>query len=32
LHDESVGPGGASVLVGRRFATAKPSAGLSNSV
>jgi hypothetical protein len=28
LHDESVGPDGASVLVGRKFANAKPSAGM----
>ena len=27
LHDESVGPDGARVLVGRKFANAKPSAG-----
>jgi hypothetical protein len=27
LHDESVGPDGAHVLVGRKFANAKPSAG-----
>jgi hypothetical protein len=27
LHDESVGPEGARVLVGRKFANAKPSAG-----
>jgi quercetin dioxygenase-like cupin family protein len=26
LHDESVGPDGASVLVGRKFANTKPSA------
>jgi quercetin dioxygenase-like cupin family protein len=25
LHDESVGPGGAHVLVGRKFVNAKPS-------
>jgi hypothetical protein len=28
LHDEWVGPQGASVLVGRKFTKAKPSAGL----
>jgi quercetin dioxygenase-like cupin family protein len=28
LHDESIGPDGASVLVGRKFASAEPSTGL----
>ena len=28
LHDESVGPEGARVVVGRKFADVKPSAGL----
>jgi hypothetical protein len=27
LHDESIGPNGARVLVGRKFANANPSAG-----
>jgi hypothetical protein len=28
LHDESIGPGGARVLVGRKFSKSKTSAGL----
>lgn len=32
LHDESIGPEGARVLVGRRFSNGKPSAAWSNQV